>query len=318
MSRRSKPYSAYEQKERLRKMEHRNSPVSGVSSLVASIVVYSIFGVFILLWYIIKAIFSSVTHSKDPNAPPTKSIFAREKTIYDLSKIQLSVALVVGILIFLYIFTSFRNVLGSSADFISGFIIAALLASLGGAFVGMILYFFNLVVREASAPEETVSVESTAPAEETVAVPPVTIAPAENGDFEIAEMNAPLYMAQFKDSLQIMRDTANPSTFFSRFDFAKERLESMAEYEKLGIKFTGSPSALIKEFEDENNIADTVNYLIDNAYKKQIQKISTLKTERGRSNSNQKWYASFEPYFDRIPPRSKEYLDLKLMELKEV
>ena len=73
-----------------------------------------------------------------------------------------------------------------------------------------------------------------------------------------------------------------------------------------------------EQAKDEDNLADTVNCMIDNSYKKQLQKLSTLKTERGKANSNQRWYASFEPFFDRMPMRSRTYLDLKLEELKEV
>lgn len=145
-----------------------------------------------------------------------------------------------------------------------------------------------------------------------------TLIPKDNGDYEIAEINAPLYMSQFKDSMRIMQKTADPETFFSRFDFAMEKLESLAEYEKLGIAFTGSPASLLEQARDEDNVSDTVNVLIDNAYKKQIQKLSALKTVHGRESSNQRWYTSFEPYFDKMPARSKTYLDLKFEALKEV
>lgn len=135
---------------------------------------------------------------------------------------------------------------------------------------------------------------------------------------EIDKQNASIFMGQFKDSLSIMQKTSDPSTFFSRFDFALERLDDMIELKKKGFSFAGDLYGMREQTKDEDNLADTVNCLIDNSYKKQLQKLSTLKTERGKTNSNQRWYASFEPFFDRMPMRSRTYLDLKLEELKEV
>lgn len=135
---------------------------------------------------------------------------------------------------------------------------------------------------------------------------------------EIDKQNAVIFMEQFKDSLNIMQKTADPSTFFSRFDFAFERLDDMIELKEKGIPFTGDLYGLREQAKNEDNLAETINCLIENSYKKQLQKLSTLKTERGKTNSNQRWYASFEPFFDRMPMRSRTYLDLKYEELKEV
>lgn len=131
-------------------------------------------------------------------------------------------------------------------------------------------------------------------------------------------MNAKILMDEFQDSLGIMQKTTNPETFFSRYDLAMERLDGMVELQQKGIKFTCDLPSLKAQALSRETAADTVNVLIDNAYTKQLQKLSTLKTERGRANSNQRWYASFEPYFDKMPVRSRSYLDLKLEELKEV
>lgn len=135
---------------------------------------------------------------------------------------------------------------------------------------------------------------------------------------EIDRMNAKIFMDEFQDSLNIMQKTTDPETFFLRYDLAMERLDNMVELQQKGIKFTSDLSSLKAQALSQETTADTVNALIDNAYIKQLQKLSTLKTERGRTNSNQRWYASFEPYFDKMPVRSRNYLDLKLEELKEV
>lgn len=92
----------------------------------------------------------------------------------------------------------------------------------------------------------------------------------------------------------------------------------MIELQQKGIKFTCDLPALKAQALDQETTAETVNVLIDNAYAKQVQKLSALKTERGRSNSTQRWYASFEPFLDRMPLRSKTYLEMKLTALQEV
>lgn len=135
---------------------------------------------------------------------------------------------------------------------------------------------------------------------------------------EIDRMNAKIFMDEFQDSLNIMKKTADPGTFFSRYDLALERLDNMIELQQKGIKFTCDLPALKAQALDQETTAETVNVLIDNAYAKQVQKLSTLKTERGRSNSTQRWYASFEPFLDRMPLRSKTYLEMKHTTLQEV
>ncbi len=163
--------------------------------------------------------------------------------------------------------------------------------------------------------------------DDTAAVPDTFDSPAvesidrttpEEAIAEIDRINAKIFMDEFQDSLNIMQKTTNPETFFSRYDLAMERLDGMAELQQKGIKFTSDISSLKAQALSQETAADTVNVLIDNAYTKQLQKLSTLKTERGRANSNQRWYASFEPYFDKMPVRSRSYLDLKFEELKEV
>lgn len=135
---------------------------------------------------------------------------------------------------------------------------------------------------------------------------------------EIDRMNAKIFMDEFQDSLNIMKKTADPGTFFSRYDLALERLDNMIELQQKGIKFTCDLPALKAQALDQETTAETVNVLIDNAYAKQVQKLFTLKTERGRSNSTQRWYASFEPFLDRMPLRSKTYLEMKRTALQEV
>lgn len=322
MSRRSKPYSLYEEKERRRRRASAKykREYGAFTDVFVKLVVYIFFGVFIALWYIIKAIFSSITHS--PQSKDSKPIFRREKTIYDLSKHQKIFSFFVGFLIFSYFVYSFGLLFSQEPDnswIASAVFVGVLFGGLAGAFSGMILYFFNLVVRkEPESESEKISIPTVSDSVESFTTKIIEKPTPEEAIEEIDRMNAKIFMDEFQDSLSIMQKTDSPETFFLRYDLLMERLNNMIELQQKGIKFTENLSELKKLSLDQENIADTVNVLIDNAYIKQLQKLSTLKTERGRTNSNQRWYASFEPYFDKMPSRSKTYLDLKLEALKEV
>lgn len=78
---------------------------------------------------------------------------------------------------------------------------------------------------------------------------------------EIDKQNASIFMGQFKDSLSIMQKTADPSTFFSRFDFVLERLDDMIELKEKGFSFAGDLYGMREQAKDEDNFADTVNCL---------------------------------------------------------
>lgn len=205
-----------------------------------------------------------------------------------------------------------------SSDFIGWIIfsvvVGGLLGWLGGAFVGVILYFFNLIARKEPVQEEISSSDAFEDATSEAERKPTP----DEALAEIDRMNAKIFINEFQDSLNIMQKTANPETFFSRYDLVLERLDNMIELQQRGIKFTCDLPSLKTQALDEETTAETVNVLIDNAYAKQVQKLSTLKTERGRSNSTQRWYASFEPFLDRMPLRSKTYLEMKHTALQEV
>lgn len=274
---------------------------------------------------IAKAVFSPVpsrashrtTYSQPKKSTP---IFKHEKTIYDLSKPQKIFSYFVGILIFAYVVYSFNLLFSQEPDngwIASAVVMGALLSGLAGVLTAVVLKFFNMVVRKESELEE-ISVPAVSDFVESFTPEIIEKPIPEEALAEIDQMNAQIFMDEFQDSLSIMQKTASPETFFSRYDLVMERLDNMIELQQKGIKYTGDLPSLKAQALDEDNTAETVNVLIDNAYKKQLQKLSTLRTERGRANSNQRWYASFEPYFDKMPAQSRTYLELKLDALKEV
>ena len=276
---------------------------------------------------IAKAIFSP---SSNNSTSYTRSYYSTNKVApasnkkekyYALSKNQKRFVYAIEILIFICVIFLFRLAFSQEPSESNGWIassvvMGAFLGWLIGTIIGIVLRFFNMIVRKEPELESEPLTESS----DVQDAPEKTFnnSTAQESIERIDQLNAVIYMNEFQDTLKIMQKTSEPSTFFSRYDLLMERLDNMIELQQKGVKFTGNLSDLKKMSLDQENIADTVNVLIDNAYNKQIKKLSTLKTERGRENSNNRWYASFEPYFDKIPARSKTYLDLKLEALKEV
>lgn len=312
MSRRSKPFSLYEEKERLRRRataKYRRE-YGAINDVFAKLVVYVFFGVFIALWYIIKELFSFFLHRNRGDKTVSKTDFVPKENVKP-SAIQWAGCFAISLICLFPILSIWKpsfNISEISILFIAFFAFPFLVATLCVVDYNKTKYrsyhskdaAADFDAFDFPAPE---SIDGTTP-EEAIA--------------EIDRINAKILMDEFQDSLSIMQKTTAPETFFSRYDLAMERLDSMVELQQKGIKFTCDLPSLKAQALSQETAADTVNVLIDNAYTKQLQKLSTFKTERGRANSNQRWYASFEPYFDKMPARSRSYLDLKLEELKEV
>lgn len=261
---------------------------------------------------IAKAVFSPVSSSSTSQANYKKKTSYKQTPVKwkyaKPTRKQLIVCFIIGVVCTYPVFAN-GNFDGSSASFFALLFFFYIPFSI--ALISVINY--NKTKYQSYGPPE----ESKSKIEPVI--PEIVEKPThEEAIAEIDRINAKILMDEFQDSLSIMQKTTNPETFFSRYDLAMERLDGMAELQQKGIKFTSDLSSLKAQALSQETAADTVNVLIDNAYTKQLQKLSTLKTERGRANSNQRWYASFEPYFDKMPVRSRSYLDLKLEELKEV
>lgn len=101
-----------------------------------------------------------------------------------------------------------------------------------------------------------------------------------------AELNFNTYVKQVEDSVRIINNTTNPLVFFYRFDFAVKRyidLCSMSRYVK------SSKRDFVKE--TKNLIALKQQYiynLIIRVNEKAVEKIASLKTEKGRINHIEK------------------------------
>lgn len=129
-----------------------------------------------------------------------------------------------------------------------------------------------------------------------------------------AEMAAPLYLKQVRESVNIINSTVNPEVFFSRYGFALFRLYELSKMEGK-VKFKGDkPSKFLKTMEKEKQ--EAIKRLIDRICQKSREKCCTLKTEKAKANNIDKAEKELKLYISEFDGTSVEYLNNKIMELK--
>lgn len=112
-----------------------------------------------------------------------------------------------------------------------------------------------------------------------------------------------------QDCNNIISDTTNPETFFSRFDLMKERCEHLKRLEPY-IQFSGaSPTEALHEIVD--NEQEAVYIFIARYYNSVLEKAESLKTKKGKDNQFQKFYDSLQPYHNRMDARNINYIESK-------
>lgn len=103
-------------------------------------------------------------------------------------------------------------------------------------------------------------------------------------------------LKQVNDCSKVVNTTTNPETYFSRLNFLFDLLLELRKYEKYRI-FTGkSPTQDYNYLLD--NLESSVNAFIDRTYEKQKEKMSTLKTDKSKYNSFQKYAQKMSTAFE--------------------
>lgn len=127
---------------------------------------------------------------------------------------------------------------------------------------------------------------------------PVVLIDPDTGEesIDFPEHSIPERIRQILDSFLIIERTADIDTLFSRYDFILQKLEELIKYEKDGFKFDLSP----KELYDMTKLSlpDLFEVVVENSYIKQLEKLLSLKTQKGKQSSIEKWRDSFSS--DRI------------------
>lgn len=99
-------------------------------------------------------------------------------------------------------------------------------------------------------------------------------------------------MRRVLDNFLILERAKDVSIFLDKTDLIKRDLKQLAAAEINGVKFSYSPSLLL--WNVEIHARELFEIVLENSSSAQMDKICSLKTDRGRLNSNQRWKDSVE------------------------
>lgn len=136
------------------------------------------------------------------------------------------------------------------------------------------------------------------------------------GFFDLFKRQKPVDLVALQRDLEIVNDcaqlienTVNPETFFSRYDLYLEKLAALAEAQASHrVKVKGDN--LIQKYErmntDEQKV-ETINAFIDRMWADTCQKAEKLKTEKGKENRFNKFVEVLSSYDEYMPTPCVEH-----------
>ena len=133
-----------------------------------------------------------------------------------------------------------------------------------------------------------------------------------------AEVLAPQCLRQANETADILNNTTNPDTFFSRYDFLIGRLEVLSNCEAY-ISFTGEkPSVTLARVGTKSFHEKASRQLIDRCFDKSCEKIASLKTERGKRNEAERFNRAFESCSEYLNDALRQYQQEKYSQLVQI
>lgn len=108
---------------------------------------------------------------------------------------------------------------------------------------------------------------------------------------DFPEETIPERIRKVLDSFLVIERTSDIDILFSRYDMILDTLDELKKYERMGFKFDFSPTELYNMM--KFSLVDLFEVVVENSYIKQLEKLLTLKTQKGKANSIQKWKDSF-------------------------
>lgn len=121
-----------------------------------------------------------------------------------------------------------------------------------------------------------------------------------------AQILAPQFLKQAKESAKILSSTTDPSVFFPRYDFCVGRLIQLEECKKYGMKVTTTTS--LEKYLDLTFRDGAVDEIIQRTQAKYRDKIESLKSSKAKQNWATKYHQAFEPYLPYMSNHSKTRL----------
>jgi hypothetical protein len=122
--------------------------------------------------------------------------------------------------------------------------------------------------------------------------PVVLINPDTGEEFvDFPEETIPERIRKVLDSFLVIERTSDIDVLFSRYDMILDTLDELKKYERMGFKFDFSPAELYSMM--KFSLSDLFEVVVENSYIKQLEKLLSLKTQKGKEKSIQKWKDSF-------------------------
>lgn len=132
---------------------------------------------------------------------------------------------------------------------------------------------------------------------------------SKNELLQTAQSEASNCLRIFKDSILIIVKTADPDTFFSRYDLLlkqAERIDILSDY----VKFNGvEPKSVYQEA--LNDKQKQIYQMINRYWSETIKGADSLKTDNGKKNRYQKFYDTLERYKNEISEENIIYYTAK-------
>lgn len=122
-----------------------------------------------------------------------------------------------------------------------------------------------------------------------------------------AKFMASQWIKQVNESANLVNNTKNPDTFFSRYEFMIEKVNDLISIQKY-LKFKGDkPTDMLRQINDKK--INTINDFIDRYYSDILEQINKLKTDKAKQKRIDKFYSSLVPYFDQMEKENIDKID---------
>lgn len=126
-----------------------------------------------------------------------------------------------------------------------------------------------------------------------------------------AQVGLPQWARIATESMDLMRSTTSPDTYFSRYQLVRDMVHKISAASCV-LKISNCPPGNIAEQLEDEHETMLLDF-IERSYQSMAEKAAELKTENGRRNRHIKYYESLLPYTDFIAGRAAEKI-VSLME----
>lgn len=122
---------------------------------------------------------------------------------------------------------------------------------------------------------------------------------------DMSEYSAANSLRIFRDSIKIISETANPDTFFSRYEILLREASKIETFSDRFNFYDLDPKTLYQEV--QNNKQEQIYHMIVRYWNKTFTEAEKLKTDSGKIKRYEKFYNSLEQYKDEMSEENIRY-----------